>query len=43
MNKYFDFEKSIKDIDDKINILENKNEDNNLDLIKKYNSEKKNY
>ena len=43
MNKYFDFEKSIKLIDDKIKILESNNEDNNLDLIKKYNLEKKNY
>ena len=42
MNKYFDFEKSIKDIDDRIKILESNNEDNNLDLIKKYNLEKKN-
>ena len=42
MNKYFDFEKSIKLIDDKIKILESNNEDNNLDLIKKYNLEKKN-
>ena len=43
MNKYFDFEKPIKVIDDKIKILESNNEDNNLDLIKKYNLEKKNY
>ena len=42
MNKYFDFEKSINVIDDKIEILESNNEDNNLDLIKKYNLEKKN-
>ena len=42
MNKYFDFEKSIEVIDDKIKVLESKNEDNNLDLIKKYNLEKKN-
>ena len=41
MNKYFDFEKSIKLIDDKIKILESSNEDN-LHLIKKYNLEKKN-
>ena len=42
MNKYFDFEKPIEVIDDKIKILESNNEDNNLDLIKKYNLEKKN-
>ena len=42
MNEYFDFEKSIEVIDDKIKILESNNEDNNLDLIKKYNLEKKN-
>ena len=42
MNKYFDFEKSIKLIDDKIKILESSNENNNLHLIKKYNLEKKN-
>ena len=42
MNKYFDFEKPIEVIDEKINALENNKEDNNLDLIKKYNLEKKN-
>ena len=42
MNKYFDFEKPIEVIDDKIKMLESNNEDNNLDLIKKYNLEKKN-
>ena len=42
MNKYFDFEKPIEIIDDKIKVLESNNEDNNLDLIKKYNLEKKN-
>ncbi|SVA32882.1 uncharacterized protein METZ01_LOCUS85736, partial [marine metagenome] len=42
MNKYFDFEKPIEVIDDKINALESNKEDNNLDLIKKYNLEKKN-
>ncbi len=42
MNEYFDFEKSIEVIDDKIKILESNNEDNNLVLIKKYNLEKKN-
>ena len=42
MNKYFDFEKPIEVIDDKIKILESNNEDNNFDLIKKYNLEKKN-
>ena len=42
MNKYFDFEKPIEVIDDKIKVLESNNEDNNLDLIKKYNLEKKN-
>ena len=41
MNKYFDFEKPIEVIDDKIKVLESNNEDNNLDLIKKYNLEKK--
>ena len=41
MDKYFDFEKPIEVIDDKIKILESNNEDNNLDLIKKYNLEKK--
>ena len=41
MNKYFDFEKPIEVIDDKIKVLETNNEDNNLDLIKKYNLEKK--
>ena len=41
MNKYFDFEKPIEVIDDKIKILESSNEDNNLHLIKKYNLEKK--
>ena len=39
MNKYFDFEKSIEDIDKKIKILENNNEENNLNLIQKYNLE----
>jgi len=42
MNKYFDFEKPIEIIDDKIKTLESNNEDNNLDLIQKYNLEKKN-
>ncbi len=42
MNKYFDFEKRIEIIDDKIKALESNNEDNNLDLIQKYNLEKKN-
>jgi len=42
MNKYFDFEKPIEVIDNKIKVLENNKEDNNLDLIKKYNLEKKN-
>ena len=41
MNKYFDFEKPIEVIDDKIKVLESSNEDNNLDLINKYNLEKK--
>ena len=40
--KYFEFEKSIEDIDSKIEILENKNNDNDIDLIKKYKEEKKN-
>ena len=43
MNKYFDFEKPIEVIDDKIKVLESNNEDNNLDLIKKYNLEKKKF
>ena len=42
MNKYFDFEKPIEVIDDKIKVLESNNEDKNLDLINKYNLEKKN-
>ena len=42
MNKYFDFEKPIEVIDDKIKVLESNNEDNNFDLIQKYNLEKKN-
>jgi acetyl-CoA carboxylase carboxyl transferase subunit alpha len=42
MNKYFDFEKSIEVIDDKIRILKSNNKDNNHDLIQKYNLEKKN-
>ena len=42
MNKYFDFEKPIEVIDNKIKILKSNNEDNNFDLIKKYNLEKKN-
>ena len=42
MNKYFDFEKPIEVIDDKIKVLQSSNEDNNLDLINKYNLEKKN-
>ena len=33
MNKYFDFEKSIEVIDNKIKLLESNNDDNNLDLI----------
>ena len=37
MNKYFDFEKSIEVIDDKIKMLENNNENNNLAQIKRYN------
>ena len=41
MNKFFDFEKSIKVIDDKIKLLESNKEDNNHDLIQKYNLEKK--
>ena len=42
MTKYFEFEKSIEDIDSKIERLENKNHDNDLDLINKYKQEKKN-
>ena len=42
MNKYFDFEKSIEIIDNKIKILESNNKDNNFDLIQNYNLEKKN-
>ena len=41
MNKFFDFEKSIKVIDDKIKLLESNKEDKNHDLIQKYNLEKK--
>ena len=37
MNKYFDFEKSIEVIDNKIKVLQSSNEDNNLDLFDKYN------
>ena len=39
--KYFEFEKSIADIDNKLEILENKNIDTDLDLINKYKEEKK--
>ena len=39
--KYFEFEKSIEDIDNKLEILENKNIDTDLDLINKYKEEKK--
>ena len=42
MNKYFDFEKKIEVIDDKIKVLQSSNDDNNLNLINKYNLEKKN-
>jgi len=42
VTKYFEFEKSIEDIDSKIERLENKNHDNDLDLINKYKQEKKN-
>mgnify|MGYP000383236760 CR=1 FL=1 len=42
MEKYFEFEKSIEDIDSKVERLENKNHDNDLDLINKYKQEKKN-
>ena len=34
--KYFEFEKSIEDIDSKIEILENKNNDSDIDLVKEY-------
>ena len=40
--KYFEFEKSIEDIDSKIEILENNNNNDDLDLINKYKEEKKN-
>ena len=43
MNKYFDFEKSIEIIDNKIKILESNNKDNNFDLIQNYNLEKKKF
>mgnify|MGYP001245052117 CR=1 FL=1 len=39
--KYFEFEKSIEDIDNKIEILKNKNIDTDLDLINKYKEEEK--
>ena len=39
--KYFEFEKSIEDIDSKIEILENKNKEGDFDLINKYKEEKK--
>ena len=41
--KYFEFEKSIEDIDSKIEILENKNNDSDIDLINKYKDEKKKF
>ena len=37
--KYFEFEKSIEDIDSKIEILENNNNDSDLVLINKYKEE----
>ena len=41
MIKYFDFEKSIEDLDNKIKLLENKQDDSSQDLINKYNQQKK--
>ena len=40
--KYFEFEKSIEDLDNKIEILENNNNDSDLDLINRHKEEKKN-
>ena len=42
MIKYFDFEKSIEDLDNKIKLLENKQDDSSQDLINKYNQQKRN-
>ena len=42
IKKYFEFEKSIEDLDNKIEILENNNNDSDLDLINKHKEEKKN-
>ena len=41
MIKYFDFEKSIEEIDKKIKDLEDQNDKNNINIIKKYQAEKK--
>ena len=40
MIKYFDFEKSIEDIDKKIQLLEKENNSNNDNLIEKLQKEK---
>ena len=40
MIKYFDFEKKIENIDNEIEVLSKNNNDNNIDLINKYNKEK---
>ena len=37
-----DFEKSIEDLDNKIKLLENKQDDSSQDLINKYNQQKRN-
>ena len=41
MIKYFDFEKSIEDLDKKINLIKNSNEENKEKILENYNSEKK--
>ena len=43
MLKYFDFEKSIEKIDNKIQNLDQLNSNDNLEKISDYNSQKKNY
>ena len=41
MIKYFDFEKSIEDLDKKINLIKDSNEENKEKILENYNSEKK--
>ena len=41
MVKYFDFEKSIEDIDNKIHKLSNENKDQNSNIIEQYQNQKK--